>query len=278
MRMRVDSVPLALSVSELTIYGNCGRLSARGGPMKKKTERNVCWLIPIAMILIVLLTFGCAKKQVVSVEEKKEPSATVPQSQPPSEKPAPSKDAEPTATPGTVGPPAPQPVATAAPSGPEPGQDPITEGTALLNPTLSPDAQIIQSRFVELGLYSGAVDGIWGKGSRAALKSFKEQNSLADPDRWDKETQMRLFRETSPSTSQGPVASGSALLNPALPQHAKIIQSRLANLGFYSGPIDGIWGKGSKGALKSFKEQNSLSNPEKWDKETQVLLFQGSKK
>ena len=246
--------------------------------MRKKTERNAYWLIPIVMTLIVLLVSGCAKKQVVSVEERKEPSASVAQSQPPSEKPAPSKDAEPPAAPGPAVPPAPQHVATAAPPGPEPDQDPITNGTALLNPILPADAQIIQSRFLELGLYSGAVDGIWGKGSKGALKSFKEQNSLAKPDQWDKETQMRLFRETSPSTGQGPIASGSALLNPALPQHAKIIQSRLANLGFYSGPVDGIWGKGSRGALKSFKDQNSLGKPEQWDKETQVLLFQEIKK
>ncbi len=246
--------------------------------MKTRIERNGCWLIPIVMTLIILLASGCAKKQMVSVEQKKEPPATVTQAQPPSEKPAPAKEAEPPAAPGPAVPPAPGPVATAASSGPEPEQDPITNGTALLNPTLPADAQIIQSRFLELGLYSGAVDGIWGKGSKGALKSFKEQNSLTDPDKWDKETQMRLFRETSPSTGQGPIASGSALLNPALPHHAKIIQSRLANLGFYSGPVDGIWGKGSRGALKSFKEQNSLGKPEQWDKETQVFLFKEIKK
>jgi peptidoglycan hydrolase-like protein with peptidoglycan-binding domain len=52
-----------------------------------------------------------------------------------------------------------------------------------------------------------------------------------------------------------------------------MIQIRLAELGLYRGPIDGIWGKGSRAALKALKEKNFLGNPDKWDKETRKLLF-----
>jgi peptidoglycan hydrolase-like protein with peptidoglycan-binding domain len=55
---------------------------------------------------------------------------------------------------------------------------------------------MIQTRLAELGLYKGAIDGKWGRGSRAALKAFKEKNALGDPETWDRETQILLFRET----------------------------------------------------------------------------------
>jgi len=67
----------------------------------------------------------------------------------------------------------------------------------LLNPAVPEDAKMIQARLAERGFYEGAIDGIWGKGSRAGIKSFKEKHSLKDPDRWDKETQMLLFRGTN---------------------------------------------------------------------------------
>jgi hypothetical protein len=52
----------------------------------------------------------------------------------------------------------------------------------------------------------------------------------------------------------------------------------LAEVGFYSGPVDGIWGRDSRAALRAFKEKSGLKNPEQWDKETQVHLFKGTSK
>jgi len=66
-------------------------------------------------------------------------------------------------------------------------------------------------------------------------------------------------------------------LNPAVPQDARIIQTRLTELGFYELPIDGIWGKGSRTALMAFKEENSLGSSDTWDDETQTLLLRETK-
>jgi hypothetical protein len=52
----------------------------------------------------------------------------------------------------------------------------------------------------------------------------------------------------------------------------------LAEVGLYSGPVDGIWGRDSRAALRAFKEKSGLKNPEQWDKETQVRLFKGTSK
>ncbi len=150
-------------------------------------------------------------------------------------------------------------------------EDPIATGLVVLNPSVAKDAKIIQGRLADLGLYKAGVDGIWGKGSQVALKKFKEKDSLSNADKWDRETQLALFKKTS--QGQDPIENGWVLLDPSVPKNAKTIQSRLASLGLYKGSIDGVWGKGSQSALKAFKEKSNLKNPDKWDKETQLLLF-----
>ena len=129
-------------------------------------RRNLCWVSFLVMVLSIILISGCPKSQ------QTVPTETAPASA------GGKKEA-----PGSV-----TPVAE---------EGPIASGLVLLNFAVSKDAKIIQSRLAELGLYQGAIDGIWGKLSRAALKSFKEQNSLENPGKWDKETQMLLFRGTN---------------------------------------------------------------------------------
>lgn len=152
----------------------------------------------------------------------------------------------------------------------------------LLNPAVSEDAQVIQTRLSELGFYKGPIDGIWGRGSRAALTAFIEKNGLGSSERWDKKVQDDLFRKTDvtgqppPEDSKDPISTGTIVLDISLGEDAKKIQSRLADLGLYKGPIDGIWGSGSRAGLRLFKRDHSLKNPEKWDKETQIFLFRRS--
>jgi len=197
---------------------------------------------------------------------------------------APPAPAIPSLPPSQPAPPTPEPQATPEPqpAAEEAAQDPIASGAVLLNPSVFGDAKAIQSRLAELGFYKMPIDGMWGGNSRAALRFFKEKNSLKCPEQWDKETQVALFgkggAQGPPVDTSDPLASGTVLLTPSNPQDAQTIQGRLAELGFYSGPVDGIWGKGSQAALREFKEKNSLANPEQWDKETQVHLFKGTSK
>ena len=79
----------------------------------------------------------------------------------------------------------------------EPGHHPISSGSIVLDPSEPQDARKIQARLADLGLYEGTIDGIWGKGSRAGLRLFKQEHALKNPYTWDKETQMLLFRGTN---------------------------------------------------------------------------------
>lgn len=51
------------------------------------------------------------------------------------------------------------------------------------------------------------------------------------------------------------------------------IQVKLRVLGFYSGRIDGIWGRRSKKALRDFRASQGLTATSDWDMETQNLLM-----
>ena len=231
-----------------------------------KINKNYLRMVFVWMILAAFLLTGCPKKQTTPspAEEKKEGSELTPQG-PEKGEPEPSRTPP---SPKKTPPPPPPPVSA-------PKYQALANGETLLNPAVEENAQLIQTRLADLGLYKGPIDGIWGKASQAALRMFKEQNSLVNPQRWDRETQMLLFREmpSDPEAMNRALSNGEILLNPAIPRDAKLIQTRLAESGFYKGSIDGIWGKGSKAALKAFKEKNSLENSDQWDKETQINLF-----
>ena len=75
---------------------------------------------------------------------------------------------------------------------------------------------------------------------------------------------------------QGTVSAGKVFLNPASVKDAKMIQKRLAFLGFYTMKVDGAFGKGSRRSLQAFKKANGLGNNSKWDMDTQKALFKNS--
>jgi hypothetical protein len=55
---------------------------------------------------------------------------------------------------------------------------------------------------------------------------------------------------------------------------ARRVQSKLRELGLYSGPIDGVFGRGSTTALRAFKRSRpDLANDGFWDAETAAALF-----
>jgi Putative peptidoglycan binding domain len=78
-------------------------------------------------------------------------------------------------------------------------------------------------------------------------------------------------------TQKGALSSGSVILNPSNRKDARIIQSRLSELGYYNIAIDGAFGKGSRKSLQKFKKENNLNNDSNWDIKTQKALFKGTK-
>jgi len=58
----------------------------------------------------------------------------------------------------------------------------------------SENAKRVQQRLIDLGFLFGAADGIWGQGSRRALREFRAANGIGEGDIWDEATQEGLLR------------------------------------------------------------------------------------
>jgi len=56
------------------------------------------------------------------------------------------------------------------------------------------NARRVQQRLIDLGFLFGAADGIWGQGSRRALREFRGVNDIGEGDTWDEATEERLLR------------------------------------------------------------------------------------
>jgi len=56
------------------------------------------------------------------------------------------------------------------------------------------NAKRVQQRLIDLGFLFGAADGIWGQGSRRALREFRAANGIGEGDTWDEATEERLLR------------------------------------------------------------------------------------
>jgi len=144
----------------------------------------------------------------------------------------------------------------------------------------------VQRRLSDLGYVITPADGTWGSGSRIALRHFKQANGLLRDDVLDAETVTRLF-----STSAQPASPGAwtrpedaiawesaypppaeARMNPLNREDAERIQRRLAELGYYAGSDDGVWGAASRNALRGFKTVNRLADDDEWDAATEQAL------
>lgn len=75
---------------------------------------------------------------------------------------------------------------------------------------------------------------------------------------------------------EGPLARGERLLNLSVRNDARLIQTRLAELGYYKSAVDGLFGKGSRAALRRFRQEALGDDSVKWDLKAQKMLFKGT--
>jgi peptidoglycan hydrolase-like protein with peptidoglycan-binding domain len=80
-------------------------------------------------------------------------------------------------------------------------------------------------------------------------------------------------RNATSAIKKDPVSTGTIFLELSNPLAAKIVQSHLFRLGYYTAKVDGKWGKKSRAALVSFKKARELPNVNRWDMGTQMVLL-----
>ena len=111
--------------------------------------------------------------------------------------------------------------------------------------------------------------------SNVAKKDLKapppkvQRKSLKEPEKVQKQS----LEKPNKTVQNGPFAAGTVVLNPSNRLSAMIIQSRLAELGYYTSKIDGSWKQISREALKKFKTERGLKYVTRWNMDAQKALF-----
>ena len=168
----------------------------------------------------------------------------------------------------------------------------ITEDPALPTSTPTPrlfqmnavgvEVRQLQERLAALGYYSGEADGQFGAGTRSAVESFQRQHGL-DADGIAGETTLTLLYSAEaqafrPTPAPSPTPEIAALSSGSQGDQVKKLQQRLQELGFYTGKIDGDYGKGTKSAVTVFQQQHGLDADGIAGEKTQKMLYSGSAK
>lgn len=143
----------------------------------------------------------------------------------------------------------------------------------------------LQQGLFELGFLRGKADGKYGPATENAVSAFQKKNSLPVNGRADSITQQTLF-EKSVLNSRGrrqtvkTVASSlgdTATLRQndrGLP--VEKLQKALKDLGYYTGRVDGTYGKATKAAVIDFQKANKLRADGVAGAKTLNLLYGGT--
>ena len=143
------------------------------------------------------------------------------------------------------------------------------------------DVSDLQARLTELGYYTGAIDGRYASGTQTAVQEFQERNGLTADGIAGRQTQDMLYSGSAQPKYVTVSASGDAEEYLLLKQgtsgvEVRKLQGRLAELGYYAGGVDGIYGETTASAVKAFQRANGLSGDGQAGVQTQSKLYSSS--
>ena len=119
----------------------------------------------------------------------------------------------------------------------------------------------VQQRLKQTGAYGGPTDGVWGPESAAALEQFQRAHGLQVTGQLNQATVATLGLNPADLLAVAPAGvptASAAAAEPLSRDAIRAVQSRLRQLGFYSGRIDGIWGPSMQASLQRFQQGRGL--------------------
>ena len=151
---------------------------------------------------------------------------------------------------------------------------------------------ILQKALNDLGFNAGSVDGNFGAGTQKAVTAFQKSAGLTQDGKAGQNTLTALepaasgqttvtpAPDTSTSTpttdSNGWLVPSRTLRKGYTGDDVKSVQSRLKELGYYTGSLDGNYGSGTMAAVKSFQANNGLTQDGLAGSSTFAKLFSTS--
>ena len=143
----------------------------------------------------------------------------------------------------------------------------------------------LQAQLAELGYLTALqVDGRYGATTVSAVKRFQQKNGLSADGVAGPTTLALLYSEgaigadAQPDATSVPSITATPGMNRTLKQgdsgeDVRVLQTRLKELGFYAGSIDGQMGPGTVSALKAFQTRNGLTADGVAGAGTQSILY-----
>jgi peptidoglycan hydrolase-like protein with peptidoglycan-binding domain len=131
-------------------------------------------------------------------------------------------------------------------------------GVAFASGALAQDSARIeraQQILAGLGYYNGAIDGVAGPGTRAALQRFQDDNGITPSGQIDDYTWTVLEQRMASGSATAGGSSGTAASAGSEIEQA---QRLLAALGYNPGPADGEMGSRTRAAIEAFQAANGL--------------------
>lgn len=129
---------------------------------------------------------------------------------------------------------------------------------AYIEPLPPAAVQNVQAKLQQVGVYTGRIDGIWGSDSEAALERFQQQHQLQVTGQLNEATAATLGLNPSSLLAAATPAPATPPADHLLPASVRAVQARLGTLGFYNGPVDGVWGQGTETAIQGFQRARGL--------------------
>ncbi len=162
----------------------------------------------------------------------------------------------------------------------------------------------LQTRLTELGYYNGKISGNYLEGTYYGIHSFQNKNGLSVTGKADVQTQELLFdtnkaltkkevtltpsptpaptsfdntedlvTDATPAPTIGNVNFSKKLSRGSTGSKVKQLQTKLTELGFYTGPISGNFMNQTKDAVSAFQKHNALTVDGIVGKETWDMIF-----
>ncbi len=162
----------------------------------------------------------------------------------------------------------------------EPGVTPQPTVMLLKPGVQSDEVTKLQQRLLELGYYTGQVDGAYGPGTQDAVLLFQTQHGLdSDGVAGEKTRDMLYSQNAQPFVpTPAPTQTPSSLSKGAEGAAVVEMQQRLLELGFYDGECDGDFGPGTQDAVRLFQSQHGLDVDGAAGEKTLSLLYSAEAK
>ncbi len=138
--------------------------------------------------------------------------------------------------------------------------------------------KLLQKALNDLGFSAGSADGKFGTGTQRAVVAFQQANGLTADGLAGKKTLQKIESQLKGDTGDSGSSSGSTttpdsgnknedgytipsrtLRKGSQGDDVKSVQTRMKELGYYTGTVDGNYGTGTMNAVKAFQSKHGLT-------------------